>query len=277
MKKCGRISLAAVASVLTAASVLYLVYQNNGLTLSEHTYKSAKVPKAFDGFKILHISDLHNKCFGRNNCRLIKLIKAQQPDIILVSGDMADSRHTNLEAALEFVRSASRIAPLYYTTGNHEHRFESCVLTAFLRDIASAGGIVLEDKTALIERSGDRLYITGMSDRPKPTRESLENLLSPAKDGLSVLIAHRPQSAPIYAAAGADITFSGHAHGGQIRLPFIGGVLAPNQGFFPKYSEGIHYFGDSAVVISRGLGSSLIPTRINNPPEVVVVTLASSD
>ena len=264
------------AAVSIIVSAVYLYRQKNRLELSEYAIKTRKLPTAFDGFKIVQIADLHNKRFGKENRRLIKLIKAQKPDIIVISGDLIDSRHTHMEAALEFIRSAVEIADVFYTTGNHEHRLESPVLTAFFNEMKSAGAIVLEDETVSIEHCGERIYISGMSDRPKPTKESLENLLAPAKDGLSILIAHRPHNAPIYASAGADIAFSGHAHGGLIRLPFIGGIIAPNQGFFPKYSEGVHYFGDKAVVISRGLGSSLCPIRINNRPEVVALTLSSS-
>lgn len=277
MNKRTKTILTALSLTASAAMALYLYRQNSVLTLTEYEVKTNKLPKSFEGFKIVHISDLHNKRFGKNNSRLIKLISEQQPDIITVSGDLADSRHTDLPAAIEFVRLASEVAPLYYTTGNHEHRFDSTALTDFLNGISSAGGIVLEDRAVFIERGCDKICIAGMSDRPTPTRESLENLLAPAKDVFSILIAHRPHNAPIYASAGADISLSGHAHGGQARLPFIGSVISPDQGFFPKYTEGVHYFGSSAAVISRGLGNSLIPIRFNNPPEVVAITLTCGD
>lgn len=276
MNKREKMILAVLSLTASAVMALYLYRQNNGLTLTEYKIKSNKLPGSFEGFKIVHISDLHNKRFGKHNSRLIKLIREQQPDIITISGDLADSRHTDLPTALEFVRLASQIAPLCYTTGNHEHRLDSAVLTKFLDDISAAGGIVLEDSEVFVVRGNDRICIAGMSDRRSPTRESLENLLSPAGDMLSILIAHRPHNAPIYASAGADITLSGHAHGGQARLPFVGGIIAPDQGFFPKYTEGVHYFDGCAAVISRGLGNSLCPIRFNNPPEVVAVTLTQA-
>lgn len=261
----------AAAGLTALAACLY--NRKNRIMLTGYNLNTVKLPKNFEGFKILHISDLHNKRFGKGNCRLIEIVEEQKPDIIVISGDLIDSRHTDIEAALEFVRSAVKIASVYYTTGNHEHRFKSLFLTAFLNELKSIGVNVLEDETAYIERSGGCIFITGMSDRERPTKESLENLLAPAKGGLSILIAHRPHNAPIYAAAGADVTLSGHAHGGLVRLPFIGGFIAPDQGLFPKYTEGVHYTGDKAIVVSRGLGNSLCPVRINNPPEVVLITL----
>ncbi len=273
MKKIHKIIAAVIAAV--AAAIPYFYWENNSLTVSNYTYETRKAGKSLNGFKIVHISDLHNKRFGRKNSRLIRLIREQSPDIIVISGDIADSRHTDIAAAVEFVSEACKIAPVYYTTGNHEHRFSSEKLDSLVSGIRSAGGFVLLDETTVIERGEEELYITGLADSSLNSG-ILAELLPESDSSLSLLISHRPQYVDMYTRAGADLTFCGHAHGGQIRLPFVGGIIAPDQWLFPKYTEGIHYRKDKAVVISRGLGSSIIPSRINNRPEVVVVTIKSA-
>ncbi len=273
MKKIRKIIAAVIAA--SAAMIPYFCLENNSLTVSNYTYETPKAGKSLDGFKIVHISDLHNKRFGRKNSRLIKLIRKQSPDIIVISGDIADSRHTDITAAVEFVSEASDIAPVYYTTGNHEHRFSAEKFDSLISGIQSAGGTVLLDETAVIERDGEKLYITGLADSSLHTGK-LEDIMPQEPGCLSLLISHQPQFIDMYTSSGADITFCGHAHGGQFRIPGVGGFIAPGQGFFPKYTEGMHYRGESAVVISRGLGSSVIPSRINNRPEVVVLTVKSA-
>lgn len=274
MKRIHKIIAAVTAAV--AAAIPYFYWENNSLTVTSYTYETQKAGKSLDGFKVVHISDLHNKRFGRKNSRLIKLIRAQSPDIIIISGDLADSRHTDIAAAVEFVSEASEVAPVYYTTGNHEHRLPPETFGRLISGVRSAGGTVLLDETAVIERGDESLYITGLAD-PSLHTGILEDVMPQEPGCLSLLISHQPQFIGLYAEAGADITFCGHAHGGQFRIPGIGGVIAPGQGFFPKYTEGMHFRGDKAVVISRGLGSSVIPSRINNRPEVVVVTIRSSE
>lgn len=273
MKRIHKIIAAVIAAV--AAAIPYFYWENNSLTVSNYTYETQKAGKSLDGFKIVHISDLHNKRFGRKNSRLIKLIREQSPDIIVISGDIADSRHTDIAAAVEFVSEASEVAPVYYTTGNHEHRFSSEKFDRLISGIRSAGGTVLLDETAVIERGDEKLYITGLADSSLHLGK-LDGIMPKAPDCLSLLISHQPQFIDFYTESGADITFCGHAHGGQFRIPGIGGFIAPGQGFFPKYTERMHRRGDTAVVISRGLGSSVIPSRINNRPEVVVVTIKSA-
>ncbi|MCD7785652.1 MAG: metallophosphoesterase [Oscillospiraceae bacterium] len=262
----------ALSAVLVPAATAYFLYENNHLTVSNYVYKSKKVPESFDGFKIVHISDLHNKSFGKDNIRLFELIEAQNPDIIVISGDLLDSRHTNKKVALDFLRDATEIAPVFYTTGNHEDRFPEDEMAEFLRDAEATGANVLTEHLVTFYHGDEKIYLCGIADNLR-CGENLKYLMKDTGDSLTLLISHRPQFGRLYQKCGADLTFSGHAHGGQMRLGRLGSVIAPDQGFFPKYSEGIHYFGDSATVISRGLGNSLIPTRINNPPELAVCTL----
>ncbi len=262
----------ALSAVTIPTAIAYFLYENNHLTVSDYVFESKKVTESFDGFRIAHISDLHNKSFGKNNIRLLELIAAESPDIIVISGDLIDSRHTDKEIALDFLRVASKIAPVFYSPGNHEGRFSENEISEFLSAAEEAGAVVLSHDVVTLSLGSEKVCLCGLSDSFL-SEENLKSLMKDTGDALTLLISHRPQYGELYAECGADLTFSGHAHGGQMRLGRLGSLVSPDQGLFPKYTEGIHYFGTSATVISRGLGNSLIPTRINNPAEVVVVEL----
>ncbi len=268
MKTSAKLLIA--CGVAAALAVGYCVCENNRLVVTSYSYQSPKIPEALNGVKIAQISDFHNAAFSKRVC---KLLQAQNPDIIVISGDFIDSRHTNIDIAVEFAKELCKIAPTYYTTGNHEHRFSSEELESFVLMLKSVGVKPLLNQTETINLNGAEFYLSGIQDDILDTDGALQALFMGKNDKLSVLISHRPELAEKYAEAGADLTFTGHAHGGQVVIPFVGGVLAPNQGFFPKYTSGVHYFGQSATVVSRGLGNSLCPIRVNNPPEIVVVTL----
>ncbi len=265
-------SLLALSGILVPAAFAYFLYENNRLTVSDYTFESKKLPASFDGFKIVHLSDLHNKSFGRGNHRLLELISLESPDIIVISGDLLDSHHTNKAVALDFLREVSKIAPTFYTTGNHEDRFPENEMSDFLKEAEQAGATVLTHDTVTLSIGSGKICLCGLADKYL-SRENLKMLTEDSSDTFTILLSHRPQYGKLYSECGADLTFSGHAHGGQMRLSRFGSLIAPDQGLFPKYTEGIHYFGPSATIISRGLGNSLIPTRINNLPEVVGCTL----
>ena len=258
----------AVAAAIAAAG---LNAENNMLTLSEYVFESPKVSDSLDGFKIVHLSDLHGKRFGRGNSRLVGLVNAQRPDIILITGDLVDGRHPDPQAAYELVSQLTLIADVYYVTGNHEENLPTLTYNHLLSELLARGVHLLDGRAERFEVGSSEVNIIGMFDKKDFYASQVSELLRP--NGFNILLNHRPQFAPDYAAAGIDLSFCGHAHGGQFRIPFVGGLIAPDQLFFPTYSEGIHRFGDRATVISRGLGNSLIPIRINNPPEVVSVTL----
>ena len=268
MNNWTKISIA--CGVALALAVGYCVIENNRLVVTNYNFESPKITEGLNGAKIAHISDFHNASFG---ARCAELIKAQSPDIIVISGDFIDSRHTNINRAIDFAKELVKIAPTYYCTGNHEHRFSQEELESFMLLLKNAGVKPLWNETEVVNLKGEKVYLSGICDDMSEVEGRIDALLSDKQDKLSLLISHRPELCEKYATAGADLTFTGHAHGGQVQIPFVGGVLAPNQGFFPKYTSGIHYFGEKATVVSRGLGNSLCPVRINNPPEVVVITL----
>ena len=151
--------------------------------------------------------------------------------------------------------------------------------------LAKAGVIVLEDQKVQIKRDGESIYILGIDDpsfredylfgdAASVTSSALSELQNES-DGYTILLAHRPELFETYVDAGVDLVFSGHAHGGQFRLPFIGGLVAPNQGFFPKYDAGLFSKGSTTMIVSRGVGNSVIPIRFNNRPEIILVTLSN--
>ncbi len=284
-RKMEEIGIGYVLLLFIVALIIFLYFENNSLTSTNITIELENLPKSFDGYTIVHLSDLHNKSFGEAQERVIRQIEKARPDLIVFTGDLIDSRHYGLKNSIELMKRGIGIAPIYYVTGNHEWRsgkFES--LRELLLDI---GVKVLEDTHDTIERDGHIIYIIGIDDPSKVhggnwhmqewevTRKSIEK----AMDGifpdnhLKILLAHRPEKLTLYGEYNIDLVFAGHAHGGQIRLPFIGGVVAPNQGFFPKYTSGQHRYKDSTMVISRGLGNSIVPQRLFNRPEVVTVTL----
>ncbi len=271
MKKGLKWLIAGTAAAVLATS--YCIWQNEDIGISRYTYTSSKITGELDGLKIVHISDLHNKEFGKNNSRLILLISSESPDLIIISGDLVDSRHTDIESALEFVSMAKDIAPVYYSTGNHEERLDKETYAYLLSSLEEIGANVLENELQTVYFGDDSLCIFGKQDGAVAFIGDIYN----GTDKLKLMIAHKPQHIKQYANTGADLVFSGHAHGGQVRIPFIGGVLAPDQGFFPKLSEGVHTFDNTTMVISRGLGNSLCPIRVNNRPELVVVTLKNEN
>ena len=270
-----------IVILLLAALLIWTLWANRALVLTEIEASLPELGKAFDGFKIAHVSDLHNAEFGDANAELLELIAGAEPDIIAVTGDLIDSRHTDVDAAVRFIAGASAIAPVYYVTGNHESRLDFDAIEQLLTE---AGAVVLRNEAVYIERGGSRLELAGIDDpafirtgesAPVRAEAELEGLLD--SDCCTVLLAHRPELIETYAGAGAELTLSGHAHGGQARLPLIGALYAPGQGFFPDYTSGLYEVGDTQMIVSRGLGNSLIPLRFNNRPELVLVTLRSGD
>ena len=247
----------------------FFLYQNYHLVVTEYEYKSAEVPTSLDGYVIVQISDLHNQWFGFDEGVLLDRIRACEPDIIVVTGDVLDSSHTRYAYAEDFFRGAVEIAPVYYITGNHEEWLPQDRFDRFLDEIEQMGVICLDDREAEV----DRFLLAGVAEA------SLGKDLSGKypSDRLVVLLAHEPGYYENYGKSGADVVLTGHNHGGQFILPGKGGLVSPDLEFFPKLYEGMHQYGDMTMIISRGLGNSVIPVRINNYPEIVKLTLRTEE
>lgn len=264
--------------LVTAACVillllLFCLWQNTTLTVTHYTCTKSTLPEAFDGYRIVQISDLHNASFGRSNRRLVGKIKALSPDLIVITGDIADGNRTDVDTAVNFAEQAAAIAPVYYVTGNHELWLNAKDYDALLTGLGSVGVTVLADAAVTITREEDSTALLGLREESLGGT-ALQHLSEETADvPFRMLLAHEPQYTAEYEASGVDLVFTGHAHGGQFRLPFVGGIYAPDQGFFPAYSEGMHALGKTDLIVSRGLGNSVIPVRLFNFPEIVCVEL----
>ena len=258
--------------ILLSASIClipFCYWQNNGLIVTNIEYANKKIPQAFNNFKILQISDLHNKEFGKDQSYLVKHTKEISPDIIVITGDLIDSRRTNIDIAIEYVKQAKEIAPIYFVSGNHEEY--SKVYNELKKRLEELGVIILDDKREVIEKGGEKVTLLGLKDGASFADKI--KVLKNKDDKFTILLAHRPECFNAYSKGNIDLVFSGHVHGGQFRIPFIGGLYAPGQGLFPKYTSGIYIKNDTSMVVSRGLGNSGFPLRLFNRPELVVVTL----
>ena len=262
----------------------WTLWANTALEVNEYEIVNDRIPQGFDGFRIAQISDIHNAEFGERNEKLIQLLSQTDPDIIVITGDLIDSRHTDIEIALDFARQAVKLAPVYYVSGNHEARVRE--YEDLKMGLAEAGVVILEIQKAQITREGESITLMGIDDpsfqedylfgdSESVARQAIENLQNES-DGYTVLLSHRPEQFNLYVDTGMDLVFSGHAHGGQFRLPFVGGLVAPNQGFIPKYDAGQFTQENTTMIVSRGVGNSIIPIRVNNRPEIVVATLFAS-
>lgn len=261
--------------------IIWIAYGNTDLEIYKYNVKSEDIPSEFDNFRIVQISDLHNAEFGENNEKLLLMLKQADADIIAITGDMIDSRNTDIDVAISFAQKAVNIAPVYYVNGNHESR----VLGEYEKlkqGLTDTGVTILENSSADITIGDETISLIGINDptfRMDIVDDTMEQNIAhqlvnviPDNDNYKVLLAHRPEYFDIYA-GNVDLVLSGHAHGGQFRIPFIGGLVAPGQGFFPEYYEGSHIKENTEMIVSRGIGNSIIPFRINNKPEIIVAEL----
>lgn len=264
-----------------ALLIMWMIYSNTALDINIIPIESQHLPAEFNGFRIVQISDLHNAEFGANNKKLIAMLRQADTDIIVITGDIIDSRRTDVDAALSFAKQVVAIAPTYYVNGNHEARILENY-EKLKQGFAEAGVIVLENLSADVIVGDETISLVGISD-PTFNRESVEgsvestvkNQLSeavPDNENFKILLAHRPEYINEYAEK-VDLVFSGHAHGGQFIIPLVGGLVAPGQGLFPKYYDGLYTHGRTKMIVSRGIGNSIFPFRINNRPEIVVAEL----
>jgi len=271
--------------VIFIALIIFLVcfsyFENNGIVISNYDIKSKTLPEAFNNFKIVQLSDLHSKDFYKDNNTLVAKIKSQKPDIIVITGDLVDRRKYNEEIAISFIDKIKPIAPIYYVNGNHEGW--SGKFASLEKKLKESGVFVLRNESVFYEKNKEKILICGVDDpvfniSNKAEEDTMKNELLQVnnKKYFRILLSHRPEMFDLYVQNNINVAFTGHSHGGQVIIPFIGGILAPNQGFWPKYYKGIHRSNNTNMVVSRGLGNSSFPQRIFNRPEIVTVTLSAA-
>ena len=277
------LKLGAAAAAMGATAVA--LRENTALTVKHYTAGIPSLPAAFDGLRIVHLSDLHATEFGKNQKQLLSVIDSLDADLVLITGDLIDRRRTinesGMRPALVLLSELAKRVPTVRVDGNHEAL--SPVSTHF-RALCERTGVQNITGRGLPVRKGDgRLVLLGIPDTAvfhfdeEAWRTSMHTVHAPYTNDCCIALSHRPQYLEDYAQEGFALVLSGHAHGGQVRLPFIGGLFAPEQGILPKYTAGLHEEGNTKMIVSRGLGNSGFPLRFGNRPEVVVITLKAED
>ena len=278
-----RFFLIGIAVLLLGILTGLLLWGNQAFSVHTITVSDQTLPSSFDGFRIAQISDLHNTDFGNDHQKLCALLQTSEPDCIVVTGDLIDSYHPDPDTALSLMEKAVTIAPTYYVSGNHEARFAE--YEAFCEELKALGVTVLSNDSVNLAKDGEEITLIGLedpmmeagfADPEEILRPSLEKELETAAP-YTILLAHHPEFLEFYAESGVRLVFSGHAHGGQVRLPFVGGVIAPGQGLFPRYDAGLYQLQNTQMIVSRGIGNSMFPLRVNNPPELIVAVLKQSN
>ena len=278
-------------AVGTAAAGIYCMIQNRQLCMTEYEIVFEKLPSVFSGKKILQLSDLHTKKYGDNYDNLINSCKTADPDYIFFTGDLYSRNEVNLDHKLVLMKRLRTIAPVYYVFGNHEADTpeKAEVLASKLEQ---CGINVLRNKKIRLYSGEDYINVYGAdieskyyknakgsySNLPPLTVEKLDRMLGESdKYHFNILLAHTPFPFINYAKWGADLIFSGHCHGGVIRIPKIGGLLSPERKFLPEYTKGVYTKdkneNSAKMVVSAGLGKF----RLQNPSEIILVTLRSKD
>lgn len=259
------------------AAGCYLLAQQKLLKTTRIKVRDEKIPENFNGFKIAHISDFHNEK-GFLAKSIIRVLNKEKPDIIVVTGDMAG--YDGYDNAEKFAKEITEIAPVLYVAGNHEAKNGHYDL--FSKYLLSCGFSVLDNLSTKIRIKDQEINIFGIKDpsfvegATRIEHESIaEKELSSFSfdDNYTILLTHHPEWIDIYSKYSVNLIFAGHAHGGQWRIPIVGGVFSPGQGFLPKYTSGVIKKGKAQMIVSRGIGNQVRIPRINNRPELVIATL----
>lgn len=281
MKKVFKIFFS--VALIFAVALGWSIWQSaNVLTVTEYNISTDKINC---NFKIVLISDLHNKKFGKENKQLVNLIEKQNPDFIAVCGDMVTGFEDEKRPVLKLLPQLKKIAPVYYALGNHEREYEDFEeLTA---DIKATGTSLLDNEMTTVDiDNSESIVIGGLTDFPyydsdtpdfnNERRYFLDSFEDKTAKKYTILLAHQPEF--FFWTYGLkekdiDLVLSGHTHGGVVQIPFIGGLYAPNQGWFPQYDKGYFSSDTSNMIITSGLGNDVFVPRINNQPEVCVINI----
>mgnify|MGYP001172601497 FL=1 len=270
---------------------LYIKYNVNTLEVTKYVVENKKVPKEFDGYNIVQISDLHSKLFGENNKKLIQKIKSLNPDIVVVTGDLIDGENNNYNVALDFMKEISKLYRVYYIIGNHEQK--SLIkkykdeYKDYFNKLHQIDFVNLDNNKVEIVKGDSNINLYGLTvpyscykylfDNQETTSIDIdfleEKLGKVDREQFNILLAHTPFYFDEYEKWGADLTLCGHVHGGIVRFPIVGGLLSPDRKFFPKYDLGEYTKNKSTMIVSKGLGGSKVLIRVNCKPEIVNIKL----
>lgn len=267
--------------IIAALLAVLILDSRFRLVTSEYELFYENLPDSFDGYRIVQLSDLHMRQFGEDNEKLIYALKAQEPDIIVLTGDFLNSREKGTDGgqtkALEpFLCQLPQIAPCFFVSGNHEWASgELPELTELLKEL---GIRYLHNEFLLLGEEGQELILAGVEDPNGPADmkkpdELAEVIRTNYPESFTVLLAHRNNLAEKYPKLPVDLIICGHAHGGIVRIPFAGGVFGTEKDFFPEYDAGLFEEENFDMVLSRGLGDYVSIPRFLNNPEIVTIIL----
>lgn len=269
-----------------------IIVSNNVIEVTNYEVINNKLPQEFNNYKIIQLSDIHSKEFGKENQKLIEKIEKENPDCIVLTGDMVNATDTNFESLYQLVKKLTQKYPVYFIEGNHEQDLKQNVLQELLQKIQKEDVIVLDNEKKEIEKQGSHINIYGLwynlryyrdirNEYQKDyyfSEEKIKELLGEAKNNeFNLLLTHNPMYVDSYTKWGADLTLTGHVHGGMIRLPFVGGIFSPERNFFPLYDAGKYTANEKEMIVSRGIGNGKNGFRFLNNPEVVSITLKNRE
>lgn len=275
-------ALIVIAAIAAAIAAILFFGLRTDLQVSRYTLSFSSLPAQFDGCRIALITDLHSERFGDGQSELLNALADAKPDIVVLAGDIIDSVKLDF-APVEELCAGLEGCTVYAVYGNHEAALSYSDARRLRKLYSDAGVELLIDETVLYERGGESIAVTGMDDPyyyGQHLAAYLENHpieLAPAEGVFNLLIAHRADAFPALRGLGFDLVLSGHLHGGQIRLPIIGGLLSQSREWFPKYSAGKYSESGTTMIVGRGLGNPISIPRVFNRPELVIITLISSD
>lgn len=279
--------LISIVGIIAIILLWIMLYDSNRFVVVQHAFCDPRIKK---DMRAVVLADLHDKQFGRDNICLQEAIKEQKPDVILIAGDIVTAKPgRKLDKAVSFLKELAVTYPIYYANGNHEHRLElypeeyGDMAQLYEKALKEIGIDRLVNSHVDLADAGITIYGTQIDKYyfrrfyTAPMEEGyLEQLIGQKDDSkFNILIAHNPDYFPQYAAWGADLVFSGHVHGGMVRIPGWKGIVSPAVRLFPKYDGGLFRIGKSTMLLSRGLGMHTIPIRLFNPGEVLVVDFKS--
>lgn len=269
-------------TILTLFIGIALLFRNTTHTIELVHYEiaSTRLPQSFNGFKIAQISDLHCIQSKQQADKLFDLLQKANPDIIVFTGDIIDETTFDYALTYTFLDNVAQIAPTYCVNGNHEAWLPQHIYHFFEETLNTLGIPILHNQGIKLTKNNDVIYLYGVDDPDFLDRSDFyaSEIMAHQLDNIptqpfTLLLSHRPELFDCYVAKKIDLVLTGHAHGGQIRLPLIGALLAPNQPLFPPYTKGVYTNQQTTMIVSTGIGTSKLPLRINNPGQVVSITL----
>ena len=267
-----------IIGILILSLIIFVIVENRLYDITYFRLKAKGLPQSFDGVKIAHLSDLHLKSSQGYDYKIVSMTRKLEPDYIFLTGDLITRNQTELKKQKEFIKYLSEIAPVYFVFGNHENDADEDVQ----KELMNFPFTVLNNKCISLERGGDSVCLYGVNTSseyylgenldykniPFLTTDKLTELIGEKKDMFNILLSHNPKFLNSYSEWGSDLVFSGHVHGGAIRL-FGKGILSPERKFFPPFTEGVYKCGKTQMVVSRGLGK----LRLFNHREIIICTL----